>query len=99
MRRLYSIGVMVNGARKAMFGVLAVAAAAAALAACSDRPERRRATADRAPALASASESPSASASAAAAESNILRADYVGPDACAECHAEKHDAWRRSLHA
>lgn len=29
--------------------------------------------------------------------SNILQADYTGPQACAECHQDKYDAW--SLHA
>jgi hypothetical protein len=31
--------------------------------------------------------------------SNITRADYVGPEVCADCHPENHAAWRASLHA
>ncbi len=31
--------------------------------------------------------------------SNIARADYIGPDACGDCHEENHARWRRSLHA
>lgn len=34
-----------------------------------------------------------------AIEGNTLRGDYVGPEACAECHVEKYDAWKGSLHA
>jgi hypothetical protein len=34
----------------------------------------------------------------AGAESNILRADYVGPDRCGECHPDEHARWQRSLH-
>ncbi len=32
------------------------------------------------------------------AYSNILRADYVGPDKCAECHADQHELWRSHSH-
>ncbi|MBZ0231004.1 MAG: cytochrome c family protein, partial [Deltaproteobacteria bacterium] len=32
-------------------------------------------------------------------ESNVRREDYIGPEACAECHPEKHEAWQGSLHA
>ncbi|HUS30205.1 MAG TPA: hypothetical protein VMZ53_16975, partial [Kofleriaceae bacterium] len=31
-------------------------------------------------------------------ESNIERADYIGPDACAECHPQQHAMWSASLH-
>jgi hypothetical protein len=31
-------------------------------------------------------------------ESNIARADYVGPNVCGECHAEQYAAWSQSLH-
>src|SRR5213078_4625041 len=30
--------------------------------------------------------------------SNIARTDYVGPNACGECHAEQYAGWSRSLH-
>lgn len=29
---------------------------------------------------------------------NITGADYIGPDACAECHAAQHALWSQSLH-
>ena len=31
-------------------------------------------------------------------ESNIARADYVGPKVCGDCHAEQYAAWSQSLH-
>ena len=31
-------------------------------------------------------------------ESNIARADYIGPEACGECHPDKLADWSRSLH-
>lgn len=31
-------------------------------------------------------------------ESNIARADYIGPEACGECHAPQYADWRGSLH-
>ncbi|HTJ45062.1 MAG TPA: hypothetical protein VL463_23300 [Kofleriaceae bacterium] len=31
--------------------------------------------------------------------SNILPADYVGPDTCGDCHEDKHERWQASLHA
>jgi hypothetical protein len=31
-------------------------------------------------------------------ESNIARADYIGPNACGECHAAQFAAWTTSLH-
>jgi len=31
--------------------------------------------------------------------SNVTRADYVGPEACARCHADNAAGWRRGLHA
>ncbi len=31
-------------------------------------------------------------------DSNITRADYIGPDACGECHAAQHALWMTSLH-
>ena len=34
----------------------------------------------------------------AAGESNIARADYIGPNACGECHAPQFAAWTLSLH-
>jgi hypothetical protein len=33
-----------------------------------------------------------------AGESNIARADYIGPEACAECHAPQYALWTTSLH-
>jgi hypothetical protein len=33
-----------------------------------------------------------------AGESNIARADYIGPEACAECHATQFALWTTSLH-
>jgi hypothetical protein len=30
--------------------------------------------------------------------SNIARGDYIGPEACGECHADQHAAWSHSLH-
>jgi hypothetical protein len=30
--------------------------------------------------------------------SNTTRADYIGPEACGECHAEEYAAWSQSLH-
>jgi formate-dependent nitrite reductase cytochrome c552 subunit len=43
---------------------------------------------------------PSSSASATNREgySNIERRDYVGPDACAECHDNRYRQWRGNLH-
>ncbi|HUJ60264.1 MAG TPA: cytochrome c3 family protein, partial [Kofleriaceae bacterium] len=35
---------------------------------------------------------------AAASDSNIARADYVGPETCGECHAEQYGKWSHSLH-
>ncbi len=37
-------------------------------------------------------------ANPAAAGSTIARADYIGPDACGECHAEQLAQWTMSLH-
>ncbi|HEY5920338.1 MAG TPA: hypothetical protein VIV11_01650 [Kofleriaceae bacterium] len=34
----------------------------------------------------------------ASGESNIARADYIGPNACGECHAVQFAAWTTSLH-
>src|SRR5688500_8023469 len=31
-------------------------------------------------------------------DSNIARADYIGPEACAECHAAQFALWTTSLH-
>ncbi len=31
-------------------------------------------------------------------ESNIARADYIGPEACGDCHDPQYTAWRTSLH-
>ena len=31
-------------------------------------------------------------------ESNIARADYIGPEACGECHAQQYADWTLSLH-
>jgi predicted CXXCH cytochrome family protein len=33
------------------------------------------------------------------ADSTIAAADYIGPAACGECHADEHARWSRSLHA
>jgi hypothetical protein len=33
------------------------------------------------------------------AESTIQRADYIGPEACLECHADQYAQWAKSLHA
>ncbi|HTR50035.1 MAG TPA: ammonia-forming cytochrome c nitrite reductase subunit c552 [Kofleriaceae bacterium] len=30
--------------------------------------------------------------------SNIARADYIGPDACGNCHPDQYAAWSQSLH-
>jgi len=32
-------------------------------------------------------------------DSNIVRRDYIGPDACGDCHERNHAAWQASLHA
>src|SRR5689334_19661364 len=37
---------------------------------------------------------PAPAAGAAVLESNTRRADYIGPEACGECHAEKLAAWK-----
>jgi len=34
----------------------------------------------------------------ASGDSNVVRADYVGPEACGECHAPQYAAWTTSLH-
>jgi hypothetical protein len=31
-------------------------------------------------------------------EANTRRADYIGPDACGECHPDEHARWSQSLH-
>src|SRR4051812_40934439 len=31
-------------------------------------------------------------------ESNIARADYIGPEACRECHEAQYAMWSTSLH-
>ncbi|MBL4844501.1 MAG: hypothetical protein JKY65_03150, partial [Planctomycetes bacterium] len=36
---------------------------------------------------------------AASQRSNIHRGDYVGPEACAECHEEKYAAWKLHPHS
>jgi hypothetical protein len=33
------------------------------------------------------------------ADSTVSRADYIGPDACGQCHADQHARWKASLHA
>jgi len=33
------------------------------------------------------------------ADSNVAARDYIGPEACGECHPEQHGRWRASLHA
>ncbi|HEU0031204.1 MAG TPA: cytochrome c3 family protein [Kofleriaceae bacterium] len=33
------------------------------------------------------------------ADSTIAARDYIGPEACGECHPEQHAQWQRSLHA
>jgi predicted CXXCH cytochrome family protein len=38
------------------------------------------------------------SSSASSPSVAMARDQYVGPDACGECHAEQHAAWSRSLH-
>ena len=38
-------------------------------------------------------------ARAALADSTIQARDYIGPEACAECHPVQGEAWRKSLHA
>src|SRR5689334_1452065 len=30
--------------------------------------------------------------------SNTARGDYVGPEACGECHPDEHARWEQSLH-
>lgn len=34
-----------------------------------------------------------------AADSTIAARDYIGPDACGECHLDQHARWKTSLHA
>lgn len=36
---------------------------------------------------------------ATASYSNVERGDYVGPAVCGDCHPDKHEQWRGSLHA
>jgi predicted CXXCH cytochrome family protein len=33
------------------------------------------------------------------ADSTVAARDYIGPDACGECHPDEHARWRASLHA
>jgi hypothetical protein len=33
------------------------------------------------------------------ADSTVAARDYIGPDACGECHPDQHKAWRASLHS
>ncbi len=77
---------------------LAVRAAALALfliAACSNRDEPK----PERPAPSTQPASPRARVPGPVAdESNIRRADYVGPAACGECHAAQLAAWTSSLH-
>jgi hypothetical protein len=42
---------------------------------------------------------PPALRGAITADSTIAARDYIGPDACGECHSEQHAQWRTSLHA
>jgi hypothetical protein len=51
-----------------------------------------------APAPAPAVVTPVRSAANVKDDSNINRADYIGPDACGECHAVQHSMWKGSLH-
>jgi predicted CXXCH cytochrome family protein len=39
---------------------------------------------------------PSTRAATGSVVSNVLRADYIGSEACAGCHAEIYEAWRRT---
>ncbi len=41
---------------------------------------------------------PPAPARVPATPAATARADYIGPQACGECHAEQHAAWTQSLH-
>jgi hypothetical protein len=61
-----------------------------ALGACSSR--------DAAPVPASSSAAPSRPPAHVADDTNITRADYIGPDACGECHPVQHALWKASLH-
>jgi hypothetical protein len=72
----------------------AAAAVAAVIAGVAAAPEAARATR-----TVTVAEATPAERLGTAAERNTARADYVGPDACGECHAENHARWRRSLHA
>jgi hypothetical protein len=60
-----------------------------ALAACSSKADAP------APAAGSAIRRPVASVGD---DRNITRADYIGPDACGDCHAVQHAMWMGSLH-
>ncbi|HSN25204.1 MAG TPA: ammonia-forming cytochrome c nitrite reductase subunit c552 [Kofleriaceae bacterium] len=65
-----------------------------ALAACShvSAPEHRDAE------TGSAGSAGSAAPVARVSTWNTRRIDYIGPDACGECHAEEHARWSKSLH-
>ena len=55
---------------------------------------------DGAPAAASVTAPPKPGRIATTANpSNVTRADYVGPSACADCHPGEHARWAASLHA
>ena len=49
-------------------------------------------------AIAACTREPSTSTSTSTSTSNIARGDYIGPEACGECHADQHAAWSHSLH-
>src|SRR5690606_13836698 len=84
---------MASAARKAMFAAM-LAAAGAACGGERERTERERQR-EREPAIGDGD----GHGRGHAADSNVRREDYIGPEACAECHPEKHETWQRSLHA
>ena len=80
-----------------MLGV-AVMAAVAALASCSpddDGSPRRSSAAVSHPSAGNDRPGQAAHDSF----SNVLPADYVGPEACAECHKKNYDSWKLHPHS
>lgn len=61
------------------------------LASCSPDDDRKTGSSPAAPAV--------ADRPAADLYSNILREDYVGPDACGKCHQENHARWKQHPHS
>lgn len=80
------IGAMTRAARKAMLGALVVVCGV--VVAC--RSER----AEREP-----TETGHGRGHEHGETSNVRPEDYIGPEACGECHPEKHEGWQDTLHA